>query len=103
VLGLVRDLGYIFTPQKARISDSEDQKASKEFITMRHILLIRSFASLARLAAVAVALCFGIAAQAQAADQSPASQSMTPAPAKGEFDNMCTEGLASGQLTKTDC
>jgi len=28
---------------------------------------------------------------------------MTPAPAKGEFNNFCTEGLASGQLAKTDC
>ena len=54
---------------------------------MREILFIRSIASLARLAAVVAALCFGIAAQAQAADQSPANQSMTPAPAKGEFDN----------------
>jgi hypothetical protein len=70
---------------------------------MHHILFIRFFASLARLAAVAVALSFGIAAQAQAADQSPANQSMTPAPAQGEFDNFCTEGLASGQLSKTDC
>src|SRR5215475_3963634 len=53
-------------------------------------------ASLARSAAIAAALSFAIAAQAEGADQSPL-------PAKGEFDNFCTEGLASGQLAKTDC
>jgi hypothetical protein len=59
--------------------------------------------SLARSVAIAAALSFVIAAQALAAEQSSANQSMTPAPATGEFDNMCTEGLASGQLAKTDC
>ena len=59
-----------------------------------------SIASLARSAGIAAALSFTLAAQVQAAEQSPANQST---PAKGEFDNMCTEGLASGQLAKTDC
>src|SRR5262245_51500559 len=58
---------------------------------------------LTRSAAIAAALFFGAAAEAQAAEQSAPNQSMTPAPAQGEFDNMCTEGLASGQLAKTDC
>jgi YHS domain-containing protein len=43
-----------------------------------------------------------------AADQPPTNTpAMTPAPAagppKGEFDNSCTMGLASGQVVKTDC
>ena len=62
-------------------------------------------ASLARSAAIAAALSVGLTAEAQATDQTPApaNQAMTPAPAKGEFNNFCTEGLASGQLAKTDC
>jgi YHS domain-containing protein len=43
-----------------------------------------------------------------AADQPPTNTpAMTPAPAaappKGEFDNSCAMGLASGQVVKTDC
>jgi len=62
-------------------------------------------ASLARSAAIAAALSVGLTAEAQATDQTPApaSQAMRPASAKGEFNNFCTEGLASGQLAKTDC
>jgi YHS domain-containing protein len=65
--------------------------------------------SIARATAIAVALCFGAAAPAMAADEStPNTPAMTPvpatpAPAKGEFDNSCTMGLASGQVVKTDC
>jgi YHS domain-containing protein len=68
----------------------------------------RGFASVARATAVAAALCFAAAAPSMAADQPPTSTpAMTPAPAaappKGEFDNSCTMGLASGQVVKTDC
>jgi YHS domain-containing protein len=65
--------------------------------------------SIARATAMAVALCFGAAALAMAADEStPNTPAMTPvpatqSPAKGEFDNSCTMGLASGQVVKTDC
>src|SRR3990172_648198 len=51
--------------------------------------------SIARAAAMAMALCFYVPAFA-------ADQSTMPAP-KGEFDNSCTMGLASGQEVKTDC
>jgi len=60
-------------------------------------------ASLTRAATIAAALSFSAATIASAADQSPASQAMTPAPVKGEFDDSCTMGLASGQTVKTDC
>src|SRR5271169_3673214 len=64
----------------------------------------RGLASIARATAIAVALCFAAAAPAAAADQpSPSGPAATPAPAKGEFDNSCTMGLASGQVVKTDC
>jgi hypothetical protein len=54
------------------------------------------------------ALCFGISSAVLAADQPLTNApAMTPtpsaAPAKGEFDNSCTMGLASGQVVKTDC
>ena len=72
---------------------------------MSYIPIRSPLASLARSAAIAAALSFGIAAEAQVADQTPApaNHATTPAPAKGEFNNFCTEGLASGQLAKTDC
>src|SRR4029079_6066712 len=68
----------------------------------------RGPASIARATAMAVALCFGGAGPLMAADQPPTNTpAMTPAPAaappKGEFDNSCTMGLASGQVVKTDC
>ena len=74
----------------------------------------RGLVSTARATAMAVVMCFGAAAPVVAADQSsPAAPAMTPAPAmkpapamtpvKGEFDNSVREGLASGQLVKTDC
>jgi hypothetical protein len=69
----------------------------------------RGVASIARATAIAVTLCFGAAALAPAiaADEHPTpAPAMTPAPAaapKGEFDNSCTMGLASGQVVKTDC
>ena len=40
---------------------------------------------------------------AQAEDAPAANQTMSPAPVKGEFDDQCTMGLASGQTVKTDC
>jgi len=55
---------------------------------------------LARAAAIAAALCLGAAIPAQAAED---GQAMTAAPVKGEFDDQCTMGLASGQNVKTDC
>ena len=58
-------------------------------------------------AAMAVALCFSALAPAVAADQPPTpAPAMTPSPAaapKGEFDDSCAMGLASGQVVKTDC
>ena len=68
----------------------------------------RGVASIARATAMAVALCIGAAlTPGMAADQSPTpAPAMTPAPAaapKGEFDNSCAMGLASGQIVKTDC
>ena len=60
-----------------------------------------------RAAAMAVALCFFALAPALAADQPPTpAPAMTPSPAaapKGEFDDSCAMGLASGQVVKTDC
>ena len=59
-----------------------------------------------RAAAMAVALCFSALAPAVAADQPPTpAPAMTHSPAapKGEFDDSCAMGLASGQVVKTDC
>jgi len=55
---------------------------------------------LARAAAIAAALCLGTALPAAAAED---GQAMTAAPVKGEFDDQCAMGLASGQNVKTDC
>ena len=67
----------------------------------------RGLASIARIAAMAVVLCFSALIPAKAADQAqnPAPAVMpTPAAApKGEFDDQCAMGLASGQTVKTDC
>ena len=67
----------------------------------------RGIASMARAAAMAVALCCSALAPAVAADQPPTpAPAMTPSPAaapKGEFDHSCAMGLASGQVVKTDC
>jgi hypothetical protein len=67
----------------------------------------RGFASVARATAVAVALCLSALAPVLAADQPPTpAPVMTPSPTaapKGEFDDSCAMGLASGQLVKTDC
>ena len=67
----------------------------------------RGVASIARATAIAVVLCFSALAPAMAADQPPTpAPAMTPAPAatpKGEFDDSCAMGLASGQVVKTDC
>ena len=68
----------------------------------------RGVASIARATAMAVALCIGAAlTPAMAADESPTpAPAMTPAAGaapKGEFDNSCAMGLASGQMVKTDC
>ena len=60
-----------------------------------------------RAAAIAAALCFSALVPALAADQPPTpAPAMTPSPAvapKGEFDDSCAMGLASGQVVKTDC
>ena len=59
-----------------------------------------------RAAAMAVALCFSALAPAAAADQPPTpapAMSHSPAAPKGEFDDSCAMGLASGQVVKTDC
>ncbi|MGC1180726.1 MAG: hypothetical protein WA884_17315 [Methyloceanibacter sp.] len=62
------------------------------------------------LSAVAAALLLGLATVGPAAAEDAATSAapaMTPAPAaapaKGEFDNSCAMGLASGQVVKTDC
>ena len=64
-------------------------------------LLVR----LALSAALTALLCLAPASVSLAADteMTPAPQAMTPAPAKGEFDDYCTMGLAEGQTAKTDC
>jgi len=57
----------------------------------------RGLASMTRAAAMAVALCFSASAPAVAADQPPTpAPAMSPAPVKGEFDDQCAMGLASG-------
>jgi len=67
----------------------------------------RGLASMTRAAAMAVALCFSALVPAMAADQPPTpAPAMTPSPGatpKGEFDDSCAMGLASGQVVKTDC
>ena len=75
---------------------------------MKYDMFDRGFASVARATAVVATLCFAAAAPVMAADQpSTNTQAMTPAPTasppKGEFDNSCTYGLATGQVVKTDC
>ena len=75
---------------------------------MKYDIFDRGFASVARATAVVAALCFAAAAPLMAADRPPTNTpAMTPAPAaaplKGEFDNSCAMGLASGQVVKTDC
>jgi YHS domain-containing protein len=64
------------------------------------------------LSAVAAGLLLGFAAVAPVAAEdaaapatpaSPAAPAATAAPTKGEFDNSCAMGLASGQVVKTDC
>jgi YHS domain-containing protein len=73
---------------------------------MLYNLSDRGLASIARATAMAVALCWGLAlTPARAADEA-SSPTMTPAPAaipKGEFDDSCAMGLASGKVVKTDC
>src|SRR6185437_8987123 len=88
ILGFVRDLSYIFSCLKRLEYISKKLKKGVQGIpTMRHILFIRSFASLACLAAVAAALSFGITAQVKAAEQSSSHQSITSAPDKDGFVN----------------
>ena len=66
---------------------------------MKYNISGRGFALAACATAAAAAFCFAVSAPAMAGDQPLANAS----PAKGEFDNSCTMGLASGQLVKTDC
>ena len=74
---------------------------------MRYDSSNRGPASVACAMMITLALCFGAAAPAMAADEhSTPAPAMTPTPAvapKGEFDNSCTMGLASGQVVSTDC
>src|SRR5215831_14819215 len=75
---------------------------------MKYDIFDRGFALVARATAVVATLCFAGAAPVMAADQPPTNTpAMTPAPTasppKGEFDNSCTFGLATGQVVKTDC
>ena len=74
---------------------------------MRYNMSGRGFASVARATVAAAALCFAVSASVMAAEPTTNAPAMSPAPgatpAKGEFDNSCTIGLASGQLVKTDC
>jgi YHS domain-containing protein len=63
----------------------------------------RGFASVARVTALAAALCFGAAAPAAAAEPLTGAPAATPASAKGESDNNSVMDLASGQVVTTDC
>jgi hypothetical protein len=65
----------------------------------------RHFAGFVSAAAIAVALCFGVAGSALAEDKAPAMSPMPAATnaAKGEFDDKCAMGMAEGQTVKTDC
>ena len=64
----------------------------------------RGLASMTRAAAMAVALCLSALAPALAADQPPTpAPAMPPSAPKGEFNDSCAMGLASGQVVKTDC
>src|SRR6516165_5989432 len=66
---------------------------------MKYNISGRGFALAACATAAAAAFCFAVSAPAMAGDQPLANAS----PAKGEFDNSCTMGLASGQEVETDC
>src|SRR4051794_31555616 len=71
---------------------------------MKYNISGRGFASTARATVAAAALCFAISAPVMAADQPPThTPVITPAAAKGEFDNNSMTDLASGQVVKTDC
>ena len=71
---------------------------------MKDFLPHRIFVMPARAAVLAAAFSLAAAFPAFAAGDTPAaSQAMTPAPVKGEFDDQCAMGLASGQNVKTDC
>ena len=73
---------------------------------MIYVAFNRGFASVARATVAAAALWFAAAVPVMAADQPLTNTpAMTPAPAppRGEFDNSCAMGLASGQVVKTDC
>ena len=61
------------------------------------------FVSPVHAAVIAAALSLAVVLPAAAEDAPAASQAMSPAPVKGEFDDQCTMGLASGQTVKTDC
>jgi hypothetical protein len=65
----------------------------------------RPLVRLALSAALTALLCLAPASISLAADteMAPAPQAMTPAPAKGEFDDYCAMGLSEGQTNKTDC
>jgi YHS domain-containing protein len=74
---------------------------------MKYDMSGRGIASVACATASAVALCFAVSASVMAAEPTTNAPAMMPAPAaappKGEFDNSCAMGLASGQVVKTDC
>ena len=74
---------------------------------MKYTMSGRGFASAAPAVVAAAALCFVVLASVMAAEPTTNAPAMSPAPgatpAKGEFDNSCAMGLASGQLVKTDC
>ena len=71
---------------------------------MTNSLPDRLFVFPARAALIAASLYLAAASPALATDDAPAaSQAMTPAPVKGEFDDQCAMGLADGQTVKTDC
>ncbi|MGA7458407.1 MAG: hypothetical protein WBW51_13960, partial [Methyloceanibacter sp.] len=66
----------------------------------------RLFALATRAAVIAAAVSFAPVLPVAAEDAPAASQAMSPAPAapiKGEFDDQCAMGLASGQTVNTDC
>jgi YHS domain-containing protein len=63
----------------------------------------RRFVLAVRAAVIAAALSFAAIFPALAEDAPASGQAMSPAPVKGEFDDQCAMGLASGQTVKTDC
>ena len=79
------------------------QRTSKESKAMATLPPGRSLIWPASAVLLAATLSWSAVTPALAEDAPAANQAMSPAPVKGEFDDQCTMGLASGQTVKTDC